>query len=96
MLRLACSIMVERGVGLCGPIHDAVLIEGRAATIHETVAEARAAMKEASSIVLGGFELETDAEIVCYPDRYSDERGKELWEQVGSILSERTSAHLCH
>ena len=88
MLRLACCLMVERGVGLCAPIHDAVLVEGPAETINETVANAQVAMREASSIVLGGFELETDAEIVSYPHRYSDERGTDMWGSVLAILAE--------
>ncbi len=36
----------------------------------------RAVMAEASRVVLAGFELRTDAEIVRYPERYSDPRGK--------------------
>lgn len=88
MLRLACSLMVERGVGLCAPVHDAVLVEGPADGIQETVAAAQAAMREASAVVLGGFELETDAEIVSYPNRYSDERGAEMWGTVLTILAD--------
>jgi hypothetical protein len=88
MLRLACCLMTERGVGLCAPVHDAVLVEGPADAMHETVANAQSAMREASAIVLGGFELETDAEIVSFPNRYSDERGTEMWESVLAILAE--------
>ena len=88
MLRLACCLMVERGVGLCCPIHDAVLVEGPTDTIEQTVAAAQLAMREASAIVLGGFELETDAEVVSYPNRYMDERGIEMWRLVLGILAE--------
>jgi hypothetical protein len=88
MLRLACCLMAERGVGLCAPIHDAILVEGPADSIDLTVANAQAAMREASAIVLGGFELETDADVVSYPNRYSDERGTEMWTSVLSILAE--------
>ncbi len=88
MLRLACCLMTERGVGVCAPIHDAVLVEGPAHTIDETVAVAQAAMREASAIVLGGFELETDADVTGSPDRYADERGVEMWTNVMSILAE--------
>ena len=88
MLRLACCLMAERDVGLCAPIHDAILIEGPANAIAETVASAQAAMREASAIVLGGFELETDADVVSYPNRYSDERGTEMWTTVLAILAE--------
>jgi DNA polymerase I-like protein with 3'-5' exonuclease and polymerase domains len=88
MLRLACCLMTERGVGLCCPIHDAVLVEGPTETIEQTVATAQLAMREASAIVLGGFELETDAEIVSYPNRYMDERGTAMWASVLSILAD--------
>ncbi len=88
ILRLACCLMTERGIGLCAPIHDAVLIEGPTDSIEHVVTEAQSAMREASAIVLGGFELETDAEIIYYPSRYSDERGVEMWNLVLAILAE--------
>jgi DNA polymerase I len=88
MLRLACCLMAERGVGLCAPVHDAVLVEGPTETIEQTIAQAQAAMREASAIVLGGFELETDAETVSYPERFQDERGSEMWRLVIDILTE--------
>ena len=88
MLRLACCLMVERGVGLCAPIHDAVLVEGPADSIEQTVADTQNAMREASAVVLGGFELETDAEVVSYPNRYMDERGTEMWRLVLGILGD--------
>ncbi len=94
MLRLACSLMVERGIGLCAPIHDAVLIEGPTNSIADVVRAAQACMREASSIVLGGFELETDAEIVSYPNRFEDERGVEMWGLVTGILAELTQSDM--
>ena len=46
-------------------------------------------MAEASRIILDGFELRTDAEVICYPDRYIDEkRGRQMWDTVVSILGE--------
>ena len=82
MLRLACCMLVEAGIGLCAPVHDAVVIEGPADTIDEVVAQARGIMAEASKIVLGGFEIGTEAEIVKYPDRYIDEAGEDFWNTV--------------
>ena len=82
MLRLACCMLVEAGIGLCAPVHDAVVIEGPADTIDEVVAQARGIMAEASKIVLGGFEIGTDAETVKYPDRYIDEAGEDFWNTV--------------
>jgi DNA polymerase-1 len=82
MLRLACCMLVEAGVGLCAPVHDAVLIEAPLATIDAEVERAQAIMAEASRIVLGGFEIGTDADVVKYPDRYMDDAGKDFWNTV--------------
>ncbi len=90
MMRLACSMMVERGVGLCAPIHDAVLIEGPTDSIGDVVRAAQDCMREASAIVLGGFELETDADVINFPERFEDERGAEMWALVTGILTELT------
>ena len=90
MLRLACCLIVERGIRLLAPIHDAVLIEGPADSIESVVAETQAAMCEAGKIILDGFELRTDAEVVVYPNRYSDERGVEMWGKVNGILADLT------
>lgn len=87
MLRLACCLIVERGIRLLAPIHDAVMVEGPADAIDSVVAETQAAMCEAGSIILDGFELRTDADVVVYPNRYSDERGVEMWGRVNSILA---------
>lgn len=82
MLRLACCMLVEAGLGLCAPVHDAVLIEAPLAAIDAEVERARAIMAEASRIVLGGFEIGTDADVVKYPHRYVDEAGKDFWNTV--------------
>ena len=88
MLRLACCLATERGLVVCAPVHDAILIEAPTAEIDRQVAELRACMAEASRIVLGGFEVRTDAEIVRWPDRYADPRGKVMWATVTRLLGE--------
>jgi len=88
MLRLACCLATERGIRVCAPVHDALLVEGPADEIEEVVAKTQAAMEEASESVLSGFRLRTDAEIVRYPSRYMDERGAKMWDTVGSILGD--------
>jgi DNA polymerase I-like protein with 3'-5' exonuclease and polymerase domains len=82
MMRLACCLVTERGIKLCCPIHDALLIEAPAADIDAAVAATQTAMREASEIVLAGFSLRTDVKVVKHPDRYMDKRGKAMWEAV--------------
>ena len=74
MLRLACCLATERGIEVCAPVHDAVLVAAPLSRLDEDVAAMRETMREASSIVLAGFELGTDVKMVCHPNRYEDSR----------------------
>jgi DNA polymerase-1 len=82
MLRIACCLATERGIRVCAPIHDAVMIEAPADAIEAEAAKMQELMRAASRIVLGGFELGTDADFVRWPDRYSDPRGEKMWERT--------------
>jgi hypothetical protein len=90
MMRLACCELTEQGVGVCCPVHDALLVEGATDDIDRVVATTRTAMEYASELVLGkGFIVKTDVDIVRHPDRYADEAGIEMWERVMAILEAR-------
>lgn len=88
ILRLACCFLTEAGLSVCAPVHDAVLIEAEDTSIDAVVDRARAMMSTASRIVLGGFEIRTDARIVRYPDRFEDPRGAGMWQKVTAILAD--------
>ena len=90
MLRLACCLATERGLAVCAPVHDAILIEAPTAEIDEHVAALQACMREASRIVLGGLELGSDAKIVRWPERYADKRGEVMWDTVTRLLDAAT------
>jgi len=88
MLRLACCLAVERGIRVCAPVHDALLIEAPLETLDKAIADTQAAMAESSEVVLSGFRLNTDPEIYRYPDRYMDKRGVRMWETVWQIVQD--------
>lgn len=88
MLRIACILATERGIRICAPVHDAILIEAPAAEIQEHVAVASDAMTEASRIVLDGFELRSDVKTVIHPDRYMDGRGQGMWDAVWETVDQ--------
>jgi DNA polymerase I-like protein with 3'-5' exonuclease and polymerase domains len=88
MLRLACCLATERGIRVCAPVHDALLVEGTVAAIDAVVVATQTAMQEASRWVLDGFELRTDAKIVRWPDRYMDPRGERMWSTVWQLVEE--------
>jgi len=87
MLRLACCIVSESGIKLCAPVHDAILVEAPLSELDAVIEQTKAIMSEASAIVLNGFKLSADVEIIRYPDRYADERGTQMWQTVESILA---------
>ncbi len=88
ILRLACCLATERGIKVCAPVHDALLVEGPIDDIHDIVTSTQSAMREAGEIVLNGFELTSDAKIVRHPDRYMDPRGERMWSIVTGIVEE--------
>lgn len=89
MMRLAACLATERGIRVCGPVHDACLLEAPADLIDAEVALMQEAMREASEMVLPGFPLKSEAKVVRYPDRYSDPRGVVMWNTATAILDRR-------
>jgi DNA polymerase-1 len=86
LLRLAACLATERGVDVCAPVHDALLVEGDADRMSETVAVTQAAMAEASKVVLGGLEIPTDVDLIAWPERHTDPRGRVMWARVMELL----------
>jgi hypothetical protein len=96
MLRLACCYATERGVSVCAPVHDAILIEAPLEELDAAIATAQGAMADASEAVIG-FRLRSDVKIVRFPDRYADERGAEMWAKVWGLIGGEHDgpAHQC-
>jgi DNA polymerase I len=94
MLRIACCLATERGVEVCAPVHDAVLICAPFERLGADIATTRAAMAEASRIVLAGFELRTDVSTTEWPARYMDPRGAVMWGRVAKLLLELDSRQI--
>jgi DNA polymerase I len=90
MLRLACCLVTEAGIKVCAPVHDAILIEAPLEELYGAIAETQELMVEASAVLLDGFRLKSDVDVVRYPERYMDGRGVEMWNLVTEILAERS------
>jgi len=89
MLRLAACFATGQGVEVCALIHDAVLIAAPLDRLEVDTARTQAAMAKASRVILGGFELRTDAHLVRHPDRYADQRGTVMWDRVMRLIAAR-------
>lgn len=94
MLRLACNLVTESGISVCAPVHDALLIEAPLEKIDQVVLRTQELMADASRVVLGGFELRSDAKTVRYPDRYTDKRGAAMWDAVWRQIGDRPTPPL--
>ncbi len=86
MLRLAACLIVEDGIKLCAPVHDAIVIEAPNEEIDKVVTRTKELMSIASKIILGDLELKSDAEIIRSPDRYEPEKGEKMWVAVMELL----------
>jgi hypothetical protein len=93
MLRLAAGFICDAGVMLDATIHDAVLIEADADDIDAAIDQARRAMDRASELVLYGFRLRTDCEVIRWPDRYRDGRGAAFFDELMERLAERLRSY---
>jgi DNA polymerase-1 len=88
MLRLACCLATEKGVTVCAPSHDALLIEAPLADLPDAISVTEAAMAEASEIVLDGFPLRTSVKSIRYPDQYPHPRSDALWSEIDRALAQ--------
>jgi hypothetical protein len=88
ILRLAHLLLMENGVAVCGPIHDAFLCEAVEEKAEETAVKVKQVMEEAGRIVLGpGTILRADVEIIRYPGRWLDrQRGGVMWDKITGII----------
>ena len=93
MLRFAAGFICDAGIMLDATIHDAVLIEAAFGDIDPAVDQARRAMGRASALVLYGFELRTDVEVIRWPDRYRDVRGAAFFDELMNRLEEQRHSY---
>ncbi len=92
MLRIAAIAGTEAGIQVCAPVHDAFLIAARLDRLDDDIAAMREIMRKAGRAVTGGLDIRTDAEVVRWPDRYMDERGRAMWDKVISLLNKPNEA----
>ena len=100
MMRIAMILLTQDSIRVCAPVHDAFLIESETDCLDETIERVREHMRTASRMVLGGFELESEAEVSSYPDRFGKpgrgsffSRVAAILEKIGGAISEGTPLH---
>jgi hypothetical protein len=89
ILHVACILAERRGIELVAPIHDALLAEGPLDRAEELALALDRLMGDAAAVVLRGYRLPTDFQIIRPGERYYDERGETMWNTVVKLLARR-------
>ena len=82
------TILAERrGIGIVAPIHDAILVEGDAADAADLAQAVDRLMRDASALVLNGYELPSDCAVLTPGEHFQDKRGKAMWDTIARLLA---------
>jgi DNA polymerase family A len=87
ILHVASVLAERRGIRIVAPIHDAFVAEVEAGQEEEASLALDRVMRDASRIVLRGYELGTDVQVVRAGEHFFDERGLEMWTMVTELLA---------
>jgi len=86
ILHAACILAERRGIPIIAPVHDALMVETNLDRAEEMSAALDRVMRDAAAIVLRGYELRTDVQIIRPGARFFDDRGIEMWNTVERLL----------
>jgi DNA polymerase I len=86
VLHVACVLAERRGIQIVAPVHDALMAEGPADQAEELSVALDQVMRDASAVVLRGYELPTDSQIIRSGEHFFDDRGLEMWTTVERLL----------
>ena len=87
ILHVTCILAERRGIEIVAPIHDAFMAEADSDRAEEVSAALDQCMRDASQVVLRGYEIRTDVQLICSGQRYFDKRGIEMWTTVMRLLN---------
>ncbi len=83
ILRLAAIGIAEAGLDLCATIHDACVVEAADNDVDAVAAAVKHHMVNAGKVVLGGFELKVDTQVVRTGRRWRQSAaGEDIWRWV--------------
>jgi hypothetical protein len=90
ILHIITILAERRGIEVVATVHDAVLAESAAAGAEDLARAVDRLMRDASALVLKGYELPSDCDIIGAGEHYKDERGAAMWETVTRLLAKRS------
>jgi hypothetical protein len=83
IMRIAAILAIEAGIIICGPVHDAFLIEASIDQIEAAVKAMKACMARAVELVLGpGCTIPVDHIVARYPNSCSSWQRSEIFDII--------------
>jgi hypothetical protein len=92
ILHALCIMAERRSIPIIAPVHDAVMVEVAIEDMKEVSAALDRVMRDASAVVLRGYELPTDVQLVRPGEHYYDDRGVEMWDTVTRLVAKLEQA----
>ena len=89
ILHVACVMAERRGIQVVAPVHDAIMAEAPIDQVDDVSAALDRVMRDAAAVVLRGYELPTEAQLIRPGGRYFDDRGEEMWRTVEELVAKR-------
>lgn len=77
----------RRGLEIVAPVHDAVMVEGPLSEAEEISRTLDKLMGDASAVVLRGYRLPTDKQVIRPGQTYTDKRGAVMWATVLRLIA---------
>jgi len=87
IMRGACILAERRGIEIVAPVHDAFTAQGPADQIEEVSAQLDQAMRDASRVILRGYELRISKQIIIPGERFYDKRGAKMWATITKLVA---------
>jgi DNA polymerase I len=77
----------ERGLEVVAPVHDAIMIEADASHADDATAALDKVMRDAAAVVLRGYELPSDKQVVHAGQSFFDKNGASMWETISRLVA---------
>jgi hypothetical protein len=87
ILHVDCVLAERRGTELVAPVHDALMAEGPLSQAENLSHALDTLMGDAAAVVLRGYRLPTDCQIIKPGEHYQDERGEAMWGTVTRLVA---------
>jgi DNA polymerase I len=89
LMRIVTIAATEAGIEVACPVHDGFMIVSPLDRLEHDAERMRAIMTKAGSVVTGGLPIRVDCDLVRFPDRYVDERGRAMWDRIMGLMKRR-------